>query len=460
MPIRPRVRPALRPMVFVCRRIPPKFVKGALSADTMGGRPQINYGSVHEALDDVFKPILVTLSDHLTKNGCSELIPLLPKYILFRVMLGMWRPRRVDDVWHPTSLCHHEGPASLLSRQEYYSIHRHSNCSSADLLEAINAHWSQLWVWGWAAAGDESIVPHKGKRAGPIRMFIPRKSHSTGIKRFVLSDSVHPFVTDIILHAGKRVRIFQGRENVAGPRTAREMVHRWVDLLPSRTALVCDSYFGSHAVAHQLARRQHPFLFLTRRDQEGVAAAGDLILPGQVAETYVRKGGYSLHVFKNPKVGSKPPQVVPFVSNCQYDGMRVPHRGGYSLPPIVAAYRHLANGVDSANQLALEHRETSRLKCWSKALKAFLYRYAIVNTFTVARCQGLISQKKSLWDFQWDILEVYVQKGNKVHAPVLVNSRGTCVACGGRTWFKCAAFGVSVHSYHACFAPLHSQLKK
>ena len=302
-------------MVFVRRRIPPKFVKGALSADTMGGRPRKTYTSVHEALDDVFKPILVTLSDHLTKNGCSGLIPLLPKYILFRVMLGMWRPRTVDDVWHPTSLCHHKGLASLLSRQEYYSIHRHSNCSSADLLEAINAHWSQLWVWGWAAARDESIVPHKGKRAGPMRMFIPRKPHSTGINLFVLADSVHPFVADIFLYAGKRVRIFQGRENVAGPRTAREMVHRWVDLLPPRTALVCDSYFGSHAVAHQLARRQHPFLFLTTWDHEGVAAAGDPLFPGQVAEAHVRKGGYSLHVFKNTKVGSKPPRVVPFVSN-------------------------------------------------------------------------------------------------------------------------------------------------
>ena len=290
-----------------------------------------------------------------------------------------------------------------------------------------------------------------------MRMFIPRKPHSTGIKLFVLTDSVHRFVTDIFLYAGRRVRIFQGRENVAGPRTARQMVHRWV---PSRTALVCGSYFGSHAVAHQLARRQHPFLFLTRWDHEGVAAAGDSLLPGQVAEAYVRKGGYSLHVFKNPNVGSKPPRVVPFVSNCQYDGMRVPHRGGYSLPPIVAAYRQLANGVDSAYQLAPEHRETGRFNCRSKALEAFVYRYAIGNTFTIARCQALISQKKSLRDFQWDLLESYVLKCDEVHAPVLVNSRGTCVTCGGRTRCKCAACGVSVHSYHVCFATLHSQLKK
>ena len=89
----------------------------------MGGRTRKSYGSVHEALDNVFKPILVTLSDHPTRNGCSgEFIPLLPKYILFGVMLGMWQRRRVDDVWHHTSFCHHKGRASLLSRQEYYSV--------------------------------------------------------------------------------------------------------------------------------------------------------------------------------------------------------------------------------------------------------------------------------------------------------------------------------------------------
>ena len=173
----------------------------------------------------MFKPILRCLSEALEKNGASELIPKLTNYILFRVMLGMWRPRRVDDVWHPTALCAHKGLASLLTREEYYKIHRLSNCGTAELLEAINAHWSSLWVSGWAAAGDESIVPHKGKRAGPMRQFIPRKPHSTGIKLYVLGDSVHPFITDIFLYAGKRVRVFRDHPLVAGPRTAREMVH-------------------------------------------------------------------------------------------------------------------------------------------------------------------------------------------------------------------------------------------
>ena len=140
--------------------------------------------------------------------------------------------------------------------------------------------------------------------------------------------------------------------------------------------------------------------------------------------------------------------------------MRVPHRGGYLLPHIVDAYRQLANGVDSANQLALEQRETGRFKYWCKALKAFLYRYAIVNTFTIARCQGMSLQTKSLWDFGWDLLESYPQKRDEVHASVLVDSRVTCVTCGDRTWFKCAACGVAVDSYHVCFATLHNQLQK
>ena len=201
------------------------------------------------------------------------------------------------------------------------------------------------------------------------------------------------------------------------------------------------------------------FLFLCKRDQEGVSLAGDSMRPSIAAEAYVKGGKYSLHVYKNPKVGSKPPRVVPFLSNCVFDNEWVRHRGGYELPPVVAAYGQLANGVDSANQMALEHRETGRFKSWTRALRAFLFRYAIVNTFTVCRLQGLIPKKKSLWDFQWDILEKFVSPGHAVHTPVLVDTRGTCKVCKGRTWFKCAHCDVHLHSYSGCFQKWHSELK-
>ena len=138
---------------------------------------------------------------------------------------------------------------------------------------------------------------------------------------------------------GKGVRVFRDQPQVAGPRTTWEMVHRWVDLLPTRIAIVCDSYFGSHLVANQMAQREHPFLFMCKGDQEGVSLAGDGVRPSIAAEAYVKGGKYSLHVYKNPKVGNKPPRVVPFLSNCVFGSEWVRHRGGYELPPVVAAYR-------------------------------------------------------------------------------------------------------------------------
>ena len=88
-------------------------------------------------------------------------------------------------------------------------------------------------------------------------------------------------------------------------------------------------------------------------------------------------------MFKNPKVGSKPPGVVPFVTNCTYPSQFTKHKNGYELPPVLAAYRALANGVDSANQMAPEDRETGRFKSWRRAVLAFIIRYCIMNTFTI-----------------------------------------------------------------------------
>ena len=51
-------RPARRPMVFERRGPPSKFVRGSLSAATLGGHPAKKYPNVAVAMDDMFKPIL------------------------------------------------------------------------------------------------------------------------------------------------------------------------------------------------------------------------------------------------------------------------------------------------------------------------------------------------------------------------------------------------------------------
>ena len=45
-------------------------------------------------------------------------------------------------------------------------------------------------------------MPHKGIRAGPLRMFIARKPHSTGIKLYCLADATSGYVVDMYTCTG------------------------------------------------------------------------------------------------------------------------------------------------------------------------------------------------------------------------------------------------------------------
>ena len=285
-----------------------------------------------------------------------------------------------------SSLLHiflHRGLSQRLTGRESYFLHKVANPCITNVLYAINRAWSELWRWECAAAGDEALVPHKGRKAGPLPHFIPENPHSTGIKLYVLGDPVYPSVTNLYLYASKKTQVHAGGQRVAGPLTPTEVVHQWVDPLPSKTAILADSCFGGHGMAHQLALRDHPFLLLCKRDKEGVAEAAESPKPGKVAEAVRQGRGYSLKVFKNPKAASKPSRVVPFLTNSSFPSQFTKHKNGYELPPVVAAYCVLANGVNSANQIAAEHRETGRLKSWRRAVLASIIRYCIVNTFTI-----------------------------------------------------------------------------
>ena len=108
----------------------------------------------------------------------SKLQHLIPRYILLKVGLGMWRRRHVDDAWCPSRMCCHRGLSQLFTTTQYYLLHKFANPYITDVLFAINRACSDLWRWGCAAAGDEAIVPHKGNKARPLRQIIPRKPHS------------------------------------------------------------------------------------------------------------------------------------------------------------------------------------------------------------------------------------------------------------------------------------------
>ena len=52
-------------------------------------------------------------------------------------------------------------------------------------------------------------MPHKGIPAGPLRMCIARKHHSTGIKLCCLADATTGYVVDMYLYTGRRGHLRQ-----------------------------------------------------------------------------------------------------------------------------------------------------------------------------------------------------------------------------------------------------------
>ena len=462
MPLCPKSllgRSRQRHIQFIAKRHS-KALRGHLSNASSGGSPTKVYGSIMEVFANVVAPLTLTMAPALASNGHGELQHLIHRYILFKVVLGTWRPHHVDDVWCPSRMCYHRELSQLLTRREYYLLHKCANPCITDVLYAIYGAWSELWRWGCAAAGDEAIVPHKGKKAGPLRQFIPRNPHSTGKKLYVLGDAWYPFVPNVYLYASKKTGVHAGGQRVAGPLTPTEVVHHWVDHLPLKTTTMADSCFGGHRMAHQFALCDHPFPVLCKRNKEGVAEAGGSLKPGQVGEAVCRGRGYNLKLFKNPKVGSKPPRVVPILTNCSYPSQFTKHKNRYELPHVVASYRVLANGVDSANQMALEHRGTGCFQSWRRAVLAFIIRYCIVNTFTICRRSGLVPGKTSLWDFQWNLAEHLVPDhfetpAKDVHIPIRMATRGVCSVCHGRTYFYCGQCGIPM--YKRCFDTKHCQ---
>ena len=146
----------------------------------------------------------------------------------------------------------------------------------------------------------------------------------------------------------------------------------WSKQLPAYTVLVGDSFFGSHATAQRLAREGRPFITMVRKDTAGVLQAGDRIQAGQTAVATVDGHKYALQVYKQPKTGGKPPKLVPILSNLWYAARGPLHHTGREIHPLVAAYRQVARGVDSANQMALQMRLLGRQMSWSQAVRGFL----------------------------------------------------------------------------------------
>ena len=422
---------------YVSHTMAPAFESYANLTDVSGagGNTTLQGYTVMEVVNYMLDPILRGMDQALQLNGRVELRPLIPKYLFFRLGLGMLRPHRVDDIWDKTSLNENAYLARLLSRQEYYDMVRFCKGNIQTVMEWCNETWAQGWTLGAAATGDETIVPFKGKRAGQLRQFVPRKPHSTGLKLYCLADSVHAYTTSVYLYTGRR-GIMRHASSASGRNTPAEMMHRWADELPEGTTIIADSFFGTLSVAAGLHARGIPFLLLTKRNTPGVQALGAGSRPGE-ARTTVTPEGYHLGTYRNPKVGGKAARLVPFLTNCSFDNAPVRHLRGYTIPRMVYAYRQLCGGVDTANQLSLQHREVGRCSTWAQALRHFLIRYAVTNAFATCRVLDLVPQKETLRAFQWVCMKAIcgqpmvkqVVTHEQLHVPIVSAKRGRCANC-------------------------------
>ena len=304
----------------------------------------IGYGE-DEVWDHIMTPIENLQCQALRDHGRPDMVPLVPRYNAFLILLGMVRPMQVDGVWDRKGLLYNPYPANMLTRRQYYWMQRLVRTNVVSLLEDCNGQWAGAWCMGVGACGDELVVPHKGLLAGPLKMFIARKPHPTGIKLYCLADATWGYVVGMYFYTGARGTL-RRYGTAAGNFDAKNIIKLWASLLPEGTVLCADSFFGSHGLAKELVASKPAFRMMTKRSMYGVTWAGEQPEEGQTAVCTVADLKYSLCVYKNTKVGHKPPRVVPMLTNVRFARKGPPHRrSGPKVHPVVAAYRTLSRGV-------------------------------------------------------------------------------------------------------------------
>ena len=232
---------------------------------------------------------------------------------------------QVDGVWDRKGLLYNPYMANMLTRRQYYLLQRLLRTDVVSLPEDCNGQWAGAWCMGGGACGDESVPPHKWMLAGPLKMFIARKPHPTGIKLYCLADATWGYVVDMYLYTGVRGRLPR-YGTAAGNLDAKNIMKLWASLLPEGTVLCADSFFGSHGLAKELGGNKRPFLMMTKRSTYGVTWAREQVQEGQTAVCTVADFKYSLCTYKNPKVGHKPSRVVPMLTNVWCARKGPPHR--------------------------------------------------------------------------------------------------------------------------------------
>ena len=107
---------------------------------------------------------------------------------------------------------------------------------------------------------------------------------------------------------------------------------------------------------------------------------------------YSRPAATNWWFIKTPRLGTSPPHLVPFLTNCWFGEAEVHFRGGQLLSPVVACYCDFSRAVDGASQMALQLRIMTRQMTRANAVRMFMLRYAAANAFAACKTLGLVER--------------------------------------------------------------------
>ena len=145
-------------MEFEARELLDSEKAAVLFSDYQGGFPRKDDNTLQEIWSDVMSPFIDLLSTKARVAGITHGVKgTVVRFLLFRVLLGMIQPRRMDDVRVPKGLSYNARLSRLLTRREYYRLNRVLRHDVTPLIERCNEVWGSLWRPGAVASGDETV---------------------------------------------------------------------------------------------------------------------------------------------------------------------------------------------------------------------------------------------------------------------------------------------------------------
>ncbi|XP_029844027.2 piggyBac transposable element-derived protein 3-like [Ixodes scapularis] len=253
---------------------------------------------------------------------------------------------------------------------------------------------------------DEMMIPYKGKKAGNLRQYLPKKPKKWGFKLFVLA-GVSGMVHDFILYTGATT--FEGirlaEEDEALGLGAKVVLHLCKSISrPNESIVYFDNFFTSLELISRLKERYslHSLGTIRSNRLRGCSLKDDksLLKEGRGSFDYKVDNVAGLAVVKWADN-----KTVILASSCvSQDPVKTANRFDkkerqkipVSCPQIVKQYNIHMGGVDLADMYAALYRTPFRTKRWYLGIFSQLLDISVNNAWLLHRRQSNLTGVKAM----------------------------------------------------------------